>query len=133
MSDNRVTIYSYTKVWRVEKKIYSFSNIKLPIPINPYDLLAYGVVVIVVLLLGKIFPVINQIPAILRYIALPYLIATYVMKVKLDGKNPFKYFLGCVRYFLSVKGSYIQLFQKHPERKSERIRFDWSCSLGIHE
>lgn len=133
MNDNRVKIYSYKKVWSVEKKIYSFSNIKLPIPINPYDLLAYGVVALGFLLLGKIFPFINRIPAILRYIALPYLIAAYIMKVKLDGKNPFKFFLGCIKYFFAVKGSYLQLFRKHAERKNETIRFNWNCSMGVHD
>lgn len=128
--ENRVKIYSYTKVWKVEKKIYSFSNIKLPFPINPYDLLVYGVIALIFLILGKIFPFINEIPAVLRYLAFPYLIATYVMKVKVDGKNPIKFFVGVVRYYCTVKGNYFQNFRKHPEKKSEKIVLNWNCSRG---
>lgn len=131
MSDNRVTIYSYAKVWKVEKKIYSFSNLKLPIPINPYDMLYYVGVALGVMLLGKIFPFINLIPGMLRYLALPYLIATVITKVKLDGKNPLKFFGGCIRYFFTVKGNYLQTFKQHRERKKEKLQLNWNCSMGI--
>lgn len=133
MNDNKVKIYSYTKVWKVEKKIYSFSNLKLPIPINPYDLLYYGVVAMGVLALGKIFPFINRIPAVLRYLALPYLVATYMTKVKLDGKNPVKFFLSYIRYCFVVRKNYLQTFRRYPDRKKGKLRLHWDCSIGIQK
>ena len=36
-----VTVYSYRKVWFVEKKIYAFQNIVLPFPIAPYEVLEF--------------------------------------------------------------------------------------------
>ncbi len=130
MDNNRVKIYSYTKVWKVEKKIYSFGNLILPIPLNPFDLLAYAGVALCVLILGKIFPALNYIPAIIRYIAMPYLIAKYFMKVKLDGKNPFLFLLGYLKYIFSTRWSYLQNFKRHPDKKTEHISFSWNCSMG---
>lgn len=130
MESKRLKIYSYKKVWKVEKKIYSFGNLKLPIPLNPYDLLAYAAVAVIVLVIGKIFPVFNHIPAILRYIVLPYLVAKYFMTIRLDGKNPVMFLLGCARYALTMKGSYIQNFRRYPEMKTKKILLNWKCSMG---
>lgn len=129
-NNKRLKIYSYKKVWKVEKKIYSFGNLKLPIPLNPYDLLAYAAIVVVVLILGKIFPVFNHVPAILRYVVLPYLVAKYFMTIKLDGKNPIMFLLGCARYVLTTKGSYIQNFKRYPEKKADKLSLNWNCSMG---
>ncbi len=130
MEERRVKIFSYTKVWRVEKKIYTISNISLPRPINPFDLLAFSGVVLFMLFLGRVLPFIASIPTVIRYIAIPYMVASYLTKKKLDGKNPIKYFTGCMVYFLLLKGTYIQQFKKYPE-KNEKIILNWSSSVGI--
>lgn len=132
MDDKKVKIYSYAKVWKIEKKIYSISNIPLPTPLNPYDLLSFVGIAIFILILGKIIPAITVIPVVLRFVAFPYIIANYLMKKKLDGKNPIKYFIGCIRYFFVVKGTYMQTFRRHPEKK-ERIALKWNCSMGIQQ
>lgn len=129
---NKVTIYSYAKVWNVEKKVYSFSNIPLPRPVNPYDFIIFMAVAGGIFLLGKIFPVIVQLPAVIRFVAIPYGIANYLMKMKLDGKNPFKYLWGCMWYFFTVRGSYLQQFKKYPDKK-ERIALKWNCSMGVRQ
>ena len=82
-----VTVYSYRKVWFVEKKIYAFQNIVLPFPIAPYEVLEFLAVVGAMLVMGRIFPILNNIPVVLRYGMLPYVTVKYLMKVKLDGKN----------------------------------------------
>lgn len=130
MESRRIKIYSYKKVWRIEKKIYSFGNMKLPVPLNPYDLVSYALAAAAMLILGKIFPPLNQIPAVLRYIALPYLASKYFMTIKPDGKNPFLFLAGCARYYLTVKGSYIQNFKKYPEKKAQKLSLEWNCSMG---
>ena len=33
----KVTIYSYSKVWKVEKRIYAIQNLVLPVPIDPWQ------------------------------------------------------------------------------------------------
>ncbi len=131
MEENRsVKIYSYKKVWKVEKKIYSISNINLPIPVNPYDLLVFLGVAIIMLILGRIIPAVAAIPTVIRFVMIPYGIAHYLMKMKLDGKNPFKFWIGCIIYFFTTKGYYIQLFKGHPDKK-EKIVLKWQCSRGI--
>ena len=42
--------------------------------------------------MGRIFPILNNIPVVLRYGMLPYVTVKYLMKVKLDGKNAWKIF-----------------------------------------
>lgn len=74
------------------KKIYAFQNIVLPFPIAPYEVLEFLAVVGAMLVMGRIFPILNNIPVVLRYGMLPYVTVKYLMKVKLDGKNPVKYF-----------------------------------------
>lgn len=74
------------------KKIYAFQNIVLPFPIAPYEVLEFLAVVGAMLVMGRIFPILNNIPVVLRYGMLPYVTVKYLMKVKLDGKNPVKFF-----------------------------------------
>ena len=54
-----VTVYSYRKVWFVEKKIYAFQNIVLPFPIAPYEVLEFLAVVGAMLVMGRIFPILS--------------------------------------------------------------------------
>lgn len=126
----RVKIYSYTKVWKVEKKIYSISNIPLPRPINPFDLLSFVGAALFMLILGFIIPVTAKLPEVIRFIGIPYGITNYLMKKKLDGKNPIKYFIGCIRYLLTMKGNYLQAFKNHADKK-EKLTMSWNCSRGI--
>ena len=98
-----VTVYSYRKVWFVEKKIYAFQNIVLPFPIAPYEVLEFLAVVGAMLVMGRIFPILNNIPVVLRYGMLPYVTVKYLMKVKLDGKNPVRYFCGYLRFLFTRK------------------------------
>lgn len=132
MEEKRIKIYSYTKVWKWEKKIYSISNIPLPMPVNPYDLLYFVGFALLMVVLGKIIPAITAIPVVLRFVAFPYIITTYLMKKKVDGKNPIKYFAGCIRYFFMERGSYLQTFKRHPDRK-EKLSIKWNCSMGIKQ
>lgn len=129
--ENRVTIYSYEKVWKVEKKIYTLGNLKLPVPINPYRLLAYVGGALFMVLLEKLLPAVRQIPGIIRYIAFPYLVANYVLKVKLDGKNPVMFLFGYIRFLITAKGRYIQLFRRYPDKRGEKLMLDWSCSMRL--
>lgn len=80
MEENKVKIFSYAKVWKVEKKIYSISNIPLPVPINPYDLLAFLGVALVVMIISNIIPGIGKVPVVIRYVAIPYCSVHYLMK-----------------------------------------------------
>jgi len=98
-----VTVYSYRKVWFVEKKIYAFQNIVLPFPIAPYEVLEFLAVVGAMLVMGRIFPILNNIPVVLRYGMLPYVTVKYLMKVKLDGKKIEKGYVNEIIDTLSIR------------------------------
>lgn len=121
-----VTLYSYRKVWVVEKKIYKFQNVVLPFPINPYELLEFLAVVGIVLVLTRIFPILQGIPPVLRYGAFPYVVVKYLMKLKLDGKNPFRYFVGLLGY-LAGRGRYLEHFRSCT-RENGKVKLNWNCS-----
>lgn len=127
--DKQVTIFSYQKVFKWEKKIYSIGNINLPAPLNPYDLLAFGGLAGCMFLLSLCIPMLNRINSIVRYIIFPCLATSFFRKKKLDGKNPVKYFAGYLRYLFTTKGTFRQLFQKYPD-KPQKISIHWDCSMG---
>ena len=126
--EKRVKIYSYTKVWRIEKKIYAVNRLVLPMPVNPFDVLYFLATMLVILLIGKILPPFNMIPWVLRFGAFPYLVTGVLMKKKLDGKNPIKYFAGVLRHYFT-KDNYCQGF-KHYAANPARVTLHWSCSRG---
>lgn len=128
-SNNSVVIYSYQKVWKIDKKLYSFSNIRLPVPVDPMDLAAYGLGVLIMLAVGKIIPPFQQVSWIVRYLIFPYLLAKAFFKIKPDGKNLFKYLIGCLRYLFMVRGTFMQTFKRR-SRRAGTVRLSWQCSQG---
>ena len=127
--EKRVTVYSYAKVWRVEKKVYVIGNIILPAPVNPYDALAFAGVFGGVMILERFLPFLSAVPFAIKNLGFPILCTYYFRKQKLDGKNPIKYFGSYIVYLLTVKGAFLQSFGQHREKK-ESLRLDWSCSMG---
>lgn len=129
MENKKITIYSYAKVWKVEKKIYNLGNIIFPVPIELWNAVCFAAVVFWVCIFQKIFPVITTIPVIVRLGVIPYGIMYLLRKIKLDGKNPVKYFAGvfvhllyeryiCLERFVSFRGS------------REHLYVNWNCSMA---
>ena len=125
----KVTLYSYSKVWNVEKKVYALFDVILPAPINPYTIIVFVLVLLGFMGMERLIPVLSKIPTILRYMVFPYLSAQYLMKKKLDGKNPLKYLLGIILYLITERGFYIEKFTKYPLME-ETIKVSWKCSKG---
>lgn len=125
----RVRVYSYQKVWNIEKKIYAIQNITLPVPVNPYEFLEFLSLALLMMVLGRIFPVINHIPTLLRYLLFPYIVVKYLMKLKLDGKNPMKYLVGLIPYVFA-KHRYLEKFRSY-DQGSYKVKFQWNCSKGL--
>lgn len=126
---NKVVLYSYAKVWNVEKKIYALFNLVLPAPLNPYLILIFILLLGIIMLLERSLPFLTGIPVVIRYLVLPFGGARYLMKKKLDGKNPLKYLLGLLFYLLFEKGRYVEKFKLYPKRH-ENILIEWTCSKG---
>lgn len=133
MEENKkLKLYSYTKVWKIEKKIYAIQNIILPVPVSPFDILAFAGTVVALMLLCRIFPPLTAIPGLLRYAVLPYALSNYLMKKKLDGQNPIKYFCGLMRHLLWERNIYLEGFKAYP-LKGENMKWQWDCSRGRFE
>lgn len=127
--EDKIIIPTYDKVWHVEKKIYAIQNLKLPVPVNPYQAGYFFLTAFAFLFLGKVITILQMIPVVVRFIALPYLLSNYLMKKKLDGKNPIKFFLDYMRYLIQDKGSYMERFGQYYKKK-EQLTLHWNCSKG---
>lgn len=126
MSDDRkIRILSYDKVWSVEKKIHAIYNFKLPVPVA-IDQFQYVAGIVIIMFL----PIFHFLPTIIRFVMIPYFGSNYLSKIKLDGKNPIRFFLGYIGYLVSERSTYIEKFRVFPIRKEEKISLEWVCSRG---
>jgi len=133
--DEREIIKSYSKAWKIEKRIYSIGNIKLPLPIAPRQLFYFALSALAIYILSQIFPPLKVIPTILRYLALPILITWLANKVKPDGKNPFKFFGKLIIHILTIN-LYRERFKANLPAENNKISLNWWCSYintGGHE
>jgi hypothetical protein len=98
----KLTLRTYNKLWKMPFKIYSIDNLKLIVPINPWNILVFGIALVFILLLSKILFFI-KIPFIFKYAIFPWAVTKIADTVKLDGKKPYKYFFDMARFSLNPK------------------------------
>lgn len=94
----------YNKFWKTPFRSYSIDSIKLFVPVNPWELLYFLCGIIICIFLGKLVELTGyEIPAVIEYVVLPYLIMKFLANVKLDGKIPHKFFWDYFVYLVSPK------------------------------
>ena len=125
----KITLYSYHKIWKIEKKIYAIQNIVLPIPIDPWELLYFGATWVVCNVIFGLLPRVSNIPVMIRSIMLPFAISKFLMTKKLDGKNPLRYMLGVITFLFVEQGKSVEFFQTTPDKEAT-IKLTWNCSEG---
>ena len=125
----KITLYSYHKIWKIEKKIYAIQNIVLPIPIDPWELWYFGATWVVCNVIFGLLPGVSNIPVMIRSIMLPFAISKFLMTKKLDGKNPLRYMLGVITFLFVEQGKSVEFFQKTPDKEAT-IKLTWNCSEG---
>ena len=125
----KITLYSYHKIWKIEKKIYAIQNIVLPIPIDPWELLYFGATWVVCNVIFGLLPGVSNIPVMIRSIMLPFAISKFLMTEKLDGKNPLRYMLGVITFLFVEQGKSVEFFQTTPDKEAT-IKLTWNCSEG---
>ena len=125
----KITLYSYHKIWKIEKKIYAIQNIVLPIPIDPWELLYFGATWVVCNVIFGLLPGVSNIPVMIRSIMLPFAISKFIMTKKLDGKNPLRYMLGVITFLFVEQGKSVEFFQTTPDKEAT-IKLTWNCSEG---
>ena len=125
----KITLYSYHKIWKIEKKIYAIQNIVLPIPIDPWELLYFGATWVVCNVIFGLLPGVSNIPVMIRSIMLPFASSKFLMTKKLDGKNPLRYMLGVITFLFVEQGKSVEFFQTTPDKEAT-IKLTWNCSEG---
>ena len=125
----KITLYSYHKIWKIVKKIYAIQNIVLPIPIDPWELLYFGATWVVCNVIFGLLPGVSNIPVMIRSIMLPFAISKFLMTKKLDGKNPLRYMLGVITFLFVEQGKSVEFFQTTPDKEAT-IKLTWNCSEG---
>lgn len=120
-------IYSYSKVWKVENKIYAIQNVQLPVPISPNQAIYFSAVVGILWITGRVFPVLITIPFAIKYVIIPYLVSKFLLTKKMDGKNPVKYILGIIRFVFMENDFCIERFSERPV-KTKPIHLHWLCT-----
>lgn len=128
----RIQIYSYSKVWNIEHRIYSIGNINLPVPVQPYNALYFVLSCGFVVALCRLLPIISLLPGVIRYFVFPYAITVFLRKKKLDGKNPIKYFIAYIKYQLFERGRYFEHFKSFSDRATT-YQLKWICSVKYHK
>lgn len=120
-------LYSYERIWKVEKKIYSIQNIHLPAPIKPVELGYFLLVAAIVFILGRILPFLVPVPPVLKYVVLPVGLTKFFMKKKLDGKSPPKFFIDYLIY-LANRNNSREFFRIIERRRKKAIKLNWNCT-----
>lgn len=127
----KIKLSSYQNFWNIEHKLYGFNDIKFPFPIVPRELLYTLIAVILVIFLSYI-PLIGKIPILIRFTALPWLIVNLLMKKKLDGKTPIRFFFSYILYISRIRKQK-EIFKKDKEIKAipHKIKLKWNCTARL--
>ena len=99
MKHDKEILRTYSDIWHMPFKIYSIDRIKLPVAVNPWDAVYYGVGVLFSSALDFIYP--GDIGLAWKYALIPLFVRFILAKTKLDGKRPHRFFIGMFIYFLN--------------------------------
>ena len=119
MEKDKIVLRTYNSTWKFEHKLYAIDKIRLPVPINMDDAAYLIVGLLITILLLKIFPFLNGIPFVVRYVLLPYGLMKFLTKKKFDGKLPHKFLIGYLEYLTISKA--FSRFQNCREYKRGRF------------
>lgn len=127
----KIMLYSYRKVWKVEKKIYAIQNIVLPVPIDPWQILYFCVTWVICYVIFRLIPGGSSVPVVIRSMIIPFAISQFCMTKKLDGKNPLRYMAGIIIFLFLEQGKNTEHFKTSAE-KAETIKLNWKSSEGVY-
>ena len=103
MEKEKIVLRTYNRAWHFERKLYAIDKLKLLVPVNIDNLVYLVAGLLLTILLLKIFPFLNAIPFIFRYVLLPYGLMKFLTKKKYDGKLPHKFLMGYLEYLTLSK------------------------------
>ena len=95
-------IYTYSNAWKIENRIYSIGDFKLPRAVA-YDTMGFAFIGIVLALILSRVPVVNMLPGSLLYggciVGFPIL----MKKARIHSKTPVRFAAGWVSYIFQPK------------------------------
>lgn len=122
--EEKVLLRTYNKAWKFERKVYAIDNIRLPFPVNPDEIIYLVIGFLFTLFLLKVFPFLNGIPFIVRYLVLPYALMKFLTKKKFDGKLPHLFLIGYLDYMgLPKKIARFQAVKTYRQGKFSSVVF----------
>lgn len=119
MEKEKVVLRTYNSTWKFERKIYAIDKIRLLVPINIDDAAYLILGLLITVLLLKMFPFLNGIPFIIRYVFLPWGLMKFLTKKKFDSKLPHRFLLGYLEYLTLPKA--FSRFQDNRNYKKGRF------------
>jgi hypothetical protein len=125
---NSIIIYSYRKYWHFKKKMYSFLGFRFGFGLDLTNVL-YLIVGLGMVALINLVPIIRGIPILIKWGVIPFLIMKFLSSVRLDGKNPIKYFIGCIYYLINTHEKTYEHFRK--AKTPETLIFSWAIGTRI--
>lgn len=97
------SIKSYTNIWNVKKKLYAVGDTNLPFAVS-FSELFWGIGSFFIIMVFSDLPPFSFVHnALIKYIALPVLIAWGVNQKTFDKKKPFSFFLSLFSFLFRAK------------------------------
>lgn len=131
-AQNKIIIYSYSRVWKVEKKLYAIQNLILPVPIDIWQVFYFVILWGIFNVIFGGLPGFKQIPVVIRSLLIPFITSRFLLTKKLDGKNPIHYIIGIIRFLFVEQGKVLETFRMKPMKK-QTVKLCWNCSRGTRE
>lgn len=99
-----IVLKSYNKVHNIEQNWYSIGSIKLPYPINPSVAMCFISIEVIVLIIDNLFK--TEIPGIIKFVIIPYLITRKIKETKKDSKTLINYYKSYIPFKIREKIEY---------------------------
>ncbi|WP_052807294.1 TcpE family conjugal transfer membrane protein [Risungbinella massiliensis] len=112
----------YNQVFRIEKTVYSIQGIHLPIPISYRELAFFTGTLFVMILLNKVPPFSLVEYFLIKFIAIPALVAWFFTRKTLDGKAPHRFILCYLEHRFS--NHRFARYQKITPKKESVYQYD---------
>lgn len=101
--DKYVILRTYSKAWKIDRRIYSIEGVKLWFPISTTNAFYFSISMVTSIVLINIVPFYNNLNWIIKFGLVPYLLMKFLTKQKLDGKPPHKFFIDYLVYYFGPK------------------------------
>lgn len=117
----KISLRTFAKAWDFETVIYSIGDLTLPFAVNITQLGFFALSFLFLAIIYAIIPPLGNISPLGRYVVFPFLLMKAATKLKVDGKKPYKWMYGELKYlFFQPK----RLNRFRPYREAKEFSFE---------